>query len=190
MAGYDGCRMSNNAVAAYENGEMPISKWTKNEILKGIEEKIENEELLLKCSFEKLKKVPKGALQEHCLRLSSWHHTGGACRQTFFHELDSDKIEELTDKDLDDITSAYKESQKELKKKKEQEVEEEIKCECSFPIWPKSAVFRVGRYSRGRSHSRPKVVTEIGTIKGDWFIRPNGSRKSIYSNGFEILRRI
>jgi len=29
MSGYDGYSMSNNAVDAYENGEKPISKWTK-----------------------------------------------------------------------------------------------------------------------------------------------------------------
>lgn len=28
MAGYKGWAMSNNAVAAYENGEKPLSKWT------------------------------------------------------------------------------------------------------------------------------------------------------------------
>lgn len=29
MAGYNGYSMSNNAVAAYENGEKPLSKWKK-----------------------------------------------------------------------------------------------------------------------------------------------------------------
>jgi hypothetical protein len=33
MAGYNGYAMSNNAVSAYENGEKPISKWTKAEML-------------------------------------------------------------------------------------------------------------------------------------------------------------
>ena len=33
MAGYDGYRMSNNAVAAYSDGEKPRSKWTKSEII-------------------------------------------------------------------------------------------------------------------------------------------------------------
>ena len=32
-AGYHGYSMSNNAVAAYDNGEMPLSKWTKSAIL-------------------------------------------------------------------------------------------------------------------------------------------------------------
>ena len=37
MAGYDGYSMSNNARAAYTNEEKPLSKWTKSELLDGIE---------------------------------------------------------------------------------------------------------------------------------------------------------
>lgn len=33
MAGYSGYSMSNNAVDAYENGEKPYSKWTKQDLL-------------------------------------------------------------------------------------------------------------------------------------------------------------
>lgn len=35
-SGYDGYRMSNRAVAAYDYGEMPLSKWTKKEIINRI----------------------------------------------------------------------------------------------------------------------------------------------------------
>ena len=37
MAGYREYSMSNNAVAAYENGENPLSKQTKKEILEEVE---------------------------------------------------------------------------------------------------------------------------------------------------------
>lgn len=43
--------MSNNAVAAYEDGEKPLSKWTKTDIF----DAIEKQEVELKCSIEKLK---------------------------------------------------------------------------------------------------------------------------------------
>lgn len=33
MAGYSGWSMSNNAVTAYEDGEKPLSRWTKVDIL-------------------------------------------------------------------------------------------------------------------------------------------------------------
>lgn len=35
--GYRGYSMSNNAVDAYNDGEMPLSKWTKRELLDAIE---------------------------------------------------------------------------------------------------------------------------------------------------------
>lgn len=52
MAGYNGFSMSNNAVAAYESGEKPISKWTKTDIIEAIEDAIRDEELVLNCSME------------------------------------------------------------------------------------------------------------------------------------------
>ena len=57
MAGYSGFSMSNNAVEAYENGEKPISKWSKKDILNSIDNAIENGELVLNCSKDKLRKV-------------------------------------------------------------------------------------------------------------------------------------
>ena len=51
MAGYNGFSMSNNAVTAYEDGEKPLSKWTKADIFEVINE----QEVELKCSIEKLK---------------------------------------------------------------------------------------------------------------------------------------
>ncbi len=37
MAGYYKYSMSNNAVKAYKQGEKPLSKWTKTEILSNVE---------------------------------------------------------------------------------------------------------------------------------------------------------
>jgi len=37
MSGYKGYSMSNNAIAAYNEGEKPKSKWTKTEIVREIE---------------------------------------------------------------------------------------------------------------------------------------------------------
>lgn len=44
MAGYHGYSMSNNAVSAYADGEMPLSKWTKAEILDACGDKAEKVE--------------------------------------------------------------------------------------------------------------------------------------------------
>ena len=63
MAGYSGYSMSNNAVAAYENGEKPLSKWKKADIL----EAVKTQEVELKCSPSKLQKLPAVLLKEICL---------------------------------------------------------------------------------------------------------------------------
>lgn len=67
MAGYFGYSMSNNAVEAYENGSKPFSKWTKADIL----ELIEDENLELNCSIDKLKKVPV-KIDRHKQAFENW----------------------------------------------------------------------------------------------------------------------
>ena len=59
MAGYCGYSMSNNAVDAYNNGEKPISKWKKQDILSEIQEL----DIDLKCDFAKLQKAPSKSLK-------------------------------------------------------------------------------------------------------------------------------
>ncbi len=56
MAGYDGYRMSNNAVQAYEDGEMLMSKWTKTAIIASTKEQVMDGGASLKCSLQVLRK--------------------------------------------------------------------------------------------------------------------------------------
>lgn len=56
MAGYYNYSMSNNAVSAYESGEMPISKWTKKEMLFAIEEISDTPDMFKKLTAAELKK--------------------------------------------------------------------------------------------------------------------------------------
>ena len=171
MAGYHGYSMSNNAVEAYESGEKPISKWTKAEIIEAIEEAIEEAELELICSFEKLKKTPAKVLKDLCLSYSSWHHTSSHFNRTDFYSLNFQKIARLTD---DRIESEIKDAEM-LKKMNE----EEEKWECEFLEW-----------SGTRKHPVAKETKEIGFVKGDWFYRENGSKKKTTANGFKFIRKI
>lgn len=93
MAGYSGYSMSNNAVMAYEDGEKPLSKWTKAEIMEGI---------------EKLQKMPIKLLKEVALSYSSWHHTSNRFNKTDFYSIDEDKLEELTDDKIEKMVFDYK----------------------------------------------------------------------------------
>lgn len=124
MAGYKGWSMSNNAVAAYENGEMPISKWSKKEIIKRIEEAIYYEEIELQCSLEELKKLPLKFFKFYCLEYTSWHHTSKFYNETRFYSLDLEYIEQLTDEDVEERAEYYKKWRKEHRVKRTAEERE------------------------------------------------------------------
>lgn len=86
QTGYVGCSISKRAIEAYDNGEMPKSKWTKKAILSGIAEvlwynDIEAEKISL---FEKMK---KDDLFNMFVSWSSWHHTGKFANKTDFYEV-------------------------------------------------------------------------------------------------------
>ena len=64
MAGYFGYSMSNNARAAYADGEMPLSKWTKTTIINKIEDSLED-----KTDIEQFKKTNCKTIKEQLLEL-------------------------------------------------------------------------------------------------------------------------
>ena len=169
MAGYNGFSMSNNAVAAYEDGEKPLSKWTKTDIFDAINE----QEVELKCSIEKLKKLPVKVLKEICLTYSSWHHTSNHYNKTDFYSLDVDRIENLTDDKIEELLLDYK-----TDKKAESKPSEE-KWKCAFLEW-----------SGSRKHPVATEVIEEGIIKGNWFYRKDGSKKKTTANGFRFIGRM
>lgn len=169
MAGYNGFSMSNNAVAAYEDGEKPLSKWTKTDIFDAINE----QEVELKCSIEKLKKLPIKVLKEICLIYSSWHHTSNHYNKTDFYSLDVDRIENLTDDKIEELLLDYRADKKVESKPLEE------RWECAFLEW-----------SGSRKHPVATEVIEEGSVKGDWFYRKDGSKKKTTANGFRFIKKI
>ena len=169
MAGYNGFSMSNNAVAAYEDGEKPLSKWTKTDIF----DAINKQEVELKCSIEKLKKLPVKVLKEVCLTYSSWHHTSNHYNKTDFYSLDIDRIENLTDDKIEELLLDYKTGKKAESKPLEE------RWECAFLEW-----------SGSRKHPVATEVIEEGIIKGNWFYRKDGSKKKTTANGFRFIKQI
>lgn len=169
MAGYNGWSMSNNAVAAYEDGEKPLSKWTKADIFKAINE----QEVELKCSIEKLIKLPVKVLKKVCLTYSSWHHTSNHYNKTDFYSLDADRIENLTDDKIEELLLDYKTDKKAESKPLEE------RWECAFLEW-----------SGSRKHPVATEVIEEGIVKGDWFYRKDGTKKKTTANGFRFLKQI
>lgn len=167
--------MSNNAVSAYENGEKPLSQWTKGDIISEVE-KI-SKETALSFDIAGLKKIPGPMLKNICLKQTSWHHTSEYYNRTNFYSLDVDKIVSLTDKDIKSYQEIAKENAKIAKENAKEPTAE--KWECSFLEW-----------SGTKAHPKATTITEIGTLKGNWFIRSDGSKKSVNAKGFRKLNPV
>ena len=169
MAGYYHYSMSNNAIEAYGNGEKPLSKWTKTDII----EAIESSGIELQCSMEKLRKLPVKILKEQCLYNSSWHHTSKHFNETNFYTLDEDRLSSITDSEIDQMLDKHK-ADKNINARPTEE-----KWKCAFLEW-----------SGSRKHPKATEIIEEGVIKGDWFYRKNGSKKKTTANGFRFIEKI
>lgn len=86
--GYDGNSMSNRARAAYDLGEKPMSKWTKDEIIEAVEDYLDETEAETAISVDEIKALPAWLLRQEFLTYRSWHHTGAFYNATSFYGLD------------------------------------------------------------------------------------------------------
>lgn len=107
-SGYNGYSMSNRAVEAYLNGEKPLSKWTKAEIISAISE-------IEPSKAELLSKVKLSTLKENVLYRSSWHHTSDRYNKTNFYSIDEDFINGLTEEDIAEMALANRDAKKQSK---------------------------------------------------------------------------
>ena len=99
-SGYVGNKMSVRAKEAYDDGEMPLSKWTKSDIIDRIEELIDDYDIQIKFDINTLNKLTKSELIDLFLYQSSWHHTGKYFNQTDFYDVDQDRLEDVTTNDI------------------------------------------------------------------------------------------
>lgn len=99
--GYDGYAMSNNARMAYEDCEMPLSKWTKTELLSAIKNYNVSADIILA-----LQKHNTDTLRRELLMYSGWHHTSEYYNKTNFYAIDADKVNELTVNRIDNWNKA------------------------------------------------------------------------------------
>lgn len=153
--------MSNNAVDAYESGEMPRSKWTKGEILERCGEK---QDMIKKLTVEEMRNA--------LLYMSSWHHTSCKYNRTEFYSFDDDALAEMTEEKIAEIIG--KRAPKEKKEEKRT-----VKAEVTYSIW-------VGNYAR---YKKKKTVTEIVTFQtGDKMIETSNGAKRMSS--MEAIRYV
>lgn len=153
MAGYYNYSMSNNAIAAYQDGERPLSKWTKADILRLCGEKA-----------AMLKQLTVKELREHLLFKSSWHHTSKYFNATDFFSFDEDELESITAKDVEFIISCRPQ-------KSEKKPVTTITAEVKYTHWRGS-----------RNHPRPVECVEIVTYKStDKMVLTNNGNKRLSS---------
>ena len=103
--GYIGFKMSIRAQEAYDDGEKPLSKWNKSDILKEIAKEGYDINILEKLTASEIKTL--------LLYKSSWHHTSSRYNKTDFYSINFEKIENL------DIENIIKNREKKEKKEKE-----------------------------------------------------------------------
>lgn len=98
VGGYDGYSMSNSARASEEAGSLPMSKWTKKEILAQIADNTRE----LNPFISVLEKCKKADLAEICLEYDGWHHTSKFYNRTDFYSIKSprDIVRELIKRGL------------------------------------------------------------------------------------------
>lgn len=157
--------MSVRAQEAYDNGEKPLSKWTKKDIIDRISEILWEDGELTISDFQKLRLAE---LKSVVLIFSSWHHTSNHFNCTDFYEVDEGRVLSLSKKDLDRIIDSRKSKPKE---------ETEKRARCKYLVW-----------SGTNRHPKAMAETESGVIRGNWFYGDSGIKKSITANGFEIIR--
>ncbi len=178
MAGYYGYSMSNNAVDAYENGEMPKSKWTKSAMLDAIKEMFEDGEVSNdNVSFEMIKTMPKNVIFDCYFERSSWHHTSSKYNRTDFYSLSLSALNRYSNDELTEYVKTEKE-----RTSKQKEGEEETpqgKYLCSFNYW-----------SGSRKHPKCERVTVEGEIKGKRFYSRGYGVKNLSTSGFEIIKKL
>ncbi len=163
--GYDGFSMSNNARLAYENNEMPKSKWTKKAIIELLERERPDYVSIAK-------NLPAYVLKEY-LKKTSWHHTGKLFNKIDFYSFDIEKFTHARFEDFYMIEAQYKKT-KENNSKTERWL-------IAYTEWEKSSRF-----------GRPKPVEycKQGTIDGNIFIADDGTRKMVSGKSFKKIKRL
>ena len=80
MAGYRGYSMSNNAVSAYADGEKPLSKWSKSDVISAIADELGVNESDIELKYP----------YRYYLKKTSWHHTSSKYNKTDFYSVSFD----------------------------------------------------------------------------------------------------
>lgn len=130
--GYVGYSMSVRAAQAYDNGEMPLSKWTKKLILERIRE-ILYENPAHEITADDFEKLRLDELKKHVLVRSSWHHTSKYFNRTDFYSVDVNLVTLTKKSDVEKIIS----ERQPLPRKKAKTPKKSERPDLSLRSWAK-----------------------------------------------------
>lgn len=176
QSGYVGCKMSERAKEAYDNGERPMSKWNKWDILNELEYDLDDD------TIAKLSKYSTQTLKNVCLEWTSWHHTGSYANETDFYAVMDGKNADLNQvfSDLDEEEKVLKEFRKRQKEEKRLLESTEEKCYFRFGVW-----------SGTKKHPELVYYRTYGIKKGVWIYYMDGSslkKKNASGNYVNVLQ--
>lgn len=176
QSGYVGCKMSERAKEAYDNGERPMSKWTKWDILSELEYDLDDD------TIARLSKYSTQALKNVCLEWTSWHHTGSYANETDFYSVIDGR-----DADLDQMFIDLDEEEKELKEFRKRQREEKRLLQSIEEKY----YFEYGVWSGTKKHPKLDYYKAFGVKKGNWIYYMDGSalkKKNAFGNYVNILQ--
>lgn len=163
--------MSVNAAIAYENGERPISKWRKDDILNGL-----GRELVAVLNLDR---YPAAFLKEMYLEPVAWHHTSRHYNVTDFYALRAVGPVPQEQSLLASAYPAWVES--EARKKAEKAARgEPVKALVRYLVWPQNT---------GRKKKRPLVREEYAILLPPFAYLASGTRKRLDGSHFEVVQR-
>ena len=172
-SGYIGYSMSVRAKEAYENGEKPLSKWTKAAIIAALKN-ARGEEFA-----NVAKEYPLSVLKEVCLEWASWHHTSKHFNKTDFYQF-SDDVKYDTRYDGSEGLNAFI---------------DELHCallHINKPATVERWEVEYDEWEGSRKHGSFKTYTDVGVIhNGKWFFSDaNGKKKLVTGKHFRKLKCI
>lgn len=150
-SGYNGYSMSKRASEAYRNGEKPLSRWTKKEIVS-------------LSGDERMAGYPLSVLRKYFLCQSSWHHTSRYANRTDFFAISEDAIRNIDIDELDRL------AEEDMKQRQASAMEQEK---------PKKAIISYGEWEGTRSHPRLVMREEYAIVIGRWAYLESGKRKDL-----------
>lgn len=136
--GYLGSSMSVRAAEAYEQGEMPISRWTKTAIIQAVKGYCFDFDLAYDPDIEK---KTKAELVKEFLEYKSWHHSSRTAREVEFFGLNEDAVcrsfepmsqEQIIERDRQIADErAAREARIQFMQQREKEFEQKFECDPS-----------------------------------------------------------